>query len=126
MMRNSTSQAIRLGAFCVFALLSMACAEVAPMATPRVPAASRTDVPIADRTSRAEKVESGPASPVPQAVASEEPDQTGEALATAPTTSAVRGTVAVRRGPIAEMLQVNGRVVGLDEQELSFPVDGTL
>jgi HlyD family secretion protein len=40
--------------------------------------------------------------------------------------AAARGSIAVRRGPIAEELLLNGRIVGVDELPLSFQAGGTV
>ncbi len=126
-MKNVKSASIRLGSVCVVALLSMACAEVAPMAAPTIPRVVRESALSAvgpDAVANAEAISPPAASPD---AASEPPDAAEAApTATAPPVPISLRTVAVRRGPIAEKLQVNGRVVGLDEVELSFPVDGAL
>jgi multidrug efflux pump subunit AcrA (membrane-fusion protein) len=129
-MSQHQSRAIRLGGACLFALLSMACAQVAPVAIPALPAGSGSDV-----LSRAQVNSTSAATPdaaiqVDDSLMPEAPEGAEKAeqalAAVTPISPAARGTVAVRRGSIAEVLQVNGRVEGVGEVELSFPVDGTL
>jgi HlyD family secretion protein len=86
----------------VLAVLSAACVQLAPIIAPPRPGAGVLEAP-ADGT----------------------PVETGAtAVATAATPAAGRQTVPVRRGTIAELLPLTGRVAAVDETAVQYPVAG--
>jgi multidrug resistance efflux pump len=125
-MQSFKRQSTRLGAVCAVALLSIACGEVAPMAAPALRLAARDDTVSVPQRSVATTAAASP-TPAAEETVRDQPAETDAApIPAGPPATATRGTVVVRRGSIAELFQVNGRVVGLDEVELSFPMDGAL
>lgn len=132
-MMSQRNRVIPASAVCMAVVVSWACTQAVPLAVPALPAVSHPGAANADtadlREFGARGLAGERAAYDAAAVGGAADAATVEPAAASPAvgpTAPLRGTVAVRRGPIAETLQLNGRVVGLDEVPLSFPIDGTL
>jgi HlyD family secretion protein len=95
----------------VLAVLSAACVQLSPTIAPRLPGTALLE--SAENTSEL----------AVQTTATEQPS-TSATAGPAASRPAMRESVAVRRGTIAELLPANGRVAALEETNVRFPLLG--
>src|SRR3712207_3951811 len=105
MIRHLKSRWI-LGGAAFLAFTSAACVQLAPMVAPGVSGVGTSGAPQADAS-----VQSAPTADV-------------SAVVNPTVTPSGRQTVTVRRGPIAELLAIGGRVAALEEAPVPFPSTG--